>query len=397
MINRFNSINSFKKNLKLNYLKNFTPSSGNFLNSFTTTNTPLYSKQNSNNNCIQFFNNVNSKFVNRKYSTNNNSNFIQQQQQQQQPQPQQLVNNNHNNNNNNNSHNSHNKKIYTCKVISTSRSYKKGIENLPEGFILQRVFEPSNVRWLVNEESNRDVYIFPSFGCVVSWGITDAQLQTILNWLKPYEIRPNQTPLSDTYRYKVSNQKSFNFEISKKPQELLNLSKAQGDQEIEKFCSSYAFAQSVALFPLEDRVQNISDIVENISITGKINQLKKIEIIRQLGEQLLIKSSINLHSDFETPEFFWENTEGENIYNTVRSHCEIGKRIRIMNEKLNLITDIYDVINDEQKHKHSIRLERIIIFLIAMEIFITLLREFRDYYLEKRKEEEEEKRKKEQL
>eukprot|EP01133_Synstelium_polycarpum_P009785 gene9785-11428_t len=226
-----------------------------------------------------------------------------------------------------------------------------------------------NVKWLRYENKGSkpaDVFIFPTFGCVVQWGLPEKAQADLFKWIDEYTIDP-YTPQTDTYRY-IDN--GPRFEITKNT-EVITLSSDPTSNHHEKFGISYAFAQSVRLFLIEDDVIKLSEAVERIP-DDLSNQrtilISKKEIVTQLGRQMAVKNYLNLHSDIiDTPEHWWYAPEGEGIYKIVRSHCEIEKRVRIMNERLNLIFDIYAVINDEHKHAHSIRLERIIIALIAME------------------------------
>ncbi|KAN0008936.1 hypothetical protein ACTFIU_010218 [Dictyostelium citrinum] len=359
-----------------NVLNNPTPKSGLLISKPNYLNSSISIFLNSNNN--ENFNKTNRFYasINGIGNNNNNSNN------------KHIKDKKETNNNNNNTNNfiSGNNEIQYCKVIYSSRSYSKSFENIPKGFSLQKVFDSStgNARWLVEQETGNSVFVFPSFGSIVSWGVEEKSLDQVLDWLKAYELKSWPTRHVDKYKFKISSASNQSFEINKKPEEVIYLSKSERDQDLEKFSSSYAFAQSISLFPFEDRVQQLSETAEDISITGQISKFSKIEILRQLGEQLRLKSELNLSDINDTPEYFWENPEGENIYNAIRSHCEINKRIRVMNEKINLISNIYEVINDEQKHNHSIRLERIIIFLIAAEIFITLLSKYDDYSSKKK-------------
>ncbi|KAM9958634.1 hypothetical protein ACTFIW_012223 [Dictyostelium discoideum] len=345
----------------------------NFSNNFIS---PIFLNSSNNEN----FNRINRFYASSNNGGNNNS--------KQQIKEKKEINNN---NNNGGGIVNGNNEIQICKVIYTSRSYSKSIENLPKGFSLQKVFDSStgNARWLVEQDTGNSVFVFPSFGSIVSWGVGEESLDQVLDWLKAYELKSWPTRHVDRYKFRISTASNQSFDINKKPEEIIYLSKSERDQDLEKFSSSYAFAQSISLFPFEDRVQHLSETAEDISITGQISKFSKLEILRQLGEQLRLKSELNLSDINDTPEYFWENPEGESIYNSIRSHCEINKRIRVMNEKINLITNIYEVINDEQKHNHSIRLERIIIFLIAMEIFITLLGKYDDYKKRIKNEEEQ--------
>ncbi|KAF2069530.1 hypothetical protein CYY_009155 [Polysphondylium violaceum] len=252
--------------------------------------------------------------------------------------------------------------IELCKVICTARSYSKDISNLPDGFIMRQVFMPSKALWIKHKESDEDAFIFPSHGVVVSWGLPN--LNEVLQWLKAYENEPLKIHQTDTYKYITSE--ANRFEITKRD-ELLNLSQNQEERDIEKFSISYAFAQSVGLFFIEDYITQLGDNADKIHLAPKADMLK------QLREQMRIKSFLNLRSDIiDTPEHFWEHPEGEGIYRFVRQHCEIDKRVRILNEKLNLINEIYEIYNLELKHDHSSFLEKIIIFLIALEIIINV-------------------------
>ena len=50
------------------------------------------------------------------------------------------------------------------------------------------------------------------------------------------------------------------------------------------------------------------------------------------------------------------------------TYCMTRSRIKILNEKVEHIKDVIEVKMDDLKHKHSIRLERIIVALILIEV-----------------------------
>ena len=54
---------------------------------------------------------------------------------------------------------------------------------------------------------------------------------------------------------------------------------------------------------------------------------------------------------------------------------DIGTRQGILNNHLNLIQELYNMLSSDLDHKHSSRLEMVIIILIAIEIFIALYKE----------------------
>jgi uncharacterized Rmd1/YagE family protein len=99
------------------------------------------------------------------------------------------------------------------------------------------------------------------------------------------------------------------------------------------------------------------------------------------GELFLAKSRINLHYDLlDSPEFFWEYTELSSYYNTVANYLEIRNRIEVLNKKLEVIHEIFDMLAEEQKHRHSSLLEWIIIWLICVEVFFTITHDILKLY-----------------
>jgi len=91
------------------------------------------------------------------------------------------------------------------------------------------------------------------------------------------------------------------------------------------------------------------------------------------GRLFLVESDILLHHALlDTPEFFWEYPELEEHYRRVATYLDVTPRVEVLNKKLQIIHDMFGMLADEQKHKHSSQLEWIIIWLIAIEIFIFL-------------------------
>ena len=95
------------------------------------------------------------------------------------------------------------------------------------------------------------------------------------------------------------------------------------------------------------------------------------------GRLFLVESDILLHHALlDTPEFFWEYPELEADYRRMASYLDITPRVEVLNKKLQIIHDMFDMLADEQKHQHSSLLEWIIIWLIAIEIAIFFLHDF---------------------
>ena len=87
------------------------------------------------------------------------------------------------------------------------------------------------------------------------------------------------------------------------------------------------------------------------------------------GNLFLVTSDINLRYNLlDTPEFFWEYPEVEYAYEMMARYLDITSRVDILNQKIDVIHDLFGMLAAEQYHKHSSTLEWIIIVLIAVEI-----------------------------
>ena len=93
-----------------------------------------------------------------------------------------------------------------------------------------------------------------------------------------------------------------------------------------------------------------------------------------MGELFLQRSNVNLHSDIlDTPELFWEFDEYEQMYILGRSYLDIDKRIEILNQRLDILKDLYEMLQNELNVKHSAKIEIIIIVLILAEIVLQVM------------------------
>merc|ERR1712173_574276 len=98
------------------------------------------------------------------------------------------------------------------------------------------------------------------------------------------------------------------------------------------------------------------------------------DISKRVGKLFMVRAEVNLHCDVTaTPEFFWEEDGNVREYNLVSKYMEIEKRTNNLNSRLELIGELYVVIQNEQQSHHDSRLEWIIIFLILLECSLELV------------------------
>lgn len=212
-----------------------------------------------------------------------------------------------------------------------------------------------------------DAFVF-EYGVLVLWGVQLEQEQRLLVQLKAYSIEPLASPITDSFHYETG------ISPARIHADTLYLG---SDALLERLAVSHGLAQSVKLSELAAYAQNTIDasahIPQNIAKTGS-SQLGRRAIARIRGQLFLVESDINLHyALLDTPEFFWEYPEVEELYAMTVRYLDVQARTDLLNRKLGVIHQMFGMLADEQKHKHSSMLEWIIIWLIAIEIIIFLV------------------------
>jgi len=142
---------------------------------------------------------------------------------------------------------------------------------------------------------------------------------------------------------------------------------------------SHALAQSVKIDAFEERiettVQHTKHIPQQLAEEGKVSLSRK-EIRKKMGALFLERSSINLHFDIlDKPEFFWEYPEVEPLYVMTAHYLDIETRVEVLNQRLGVIHDLFDMLNSEFNHQQSSRLEIVIILLILIEVTVVFFKD----------------------
>lgn len=87
-----------------------------------------------------------------------------------------------------------------------------------------------------------------------------------------------------------------------------------------------------------------------------------------------LRNSVNLQSDMlDTPDYFWDIDQWEATYLKSRKYFDLDQRLEVLNSRLNMIKELYDMLNDELHNTHASRLEWIIIWMIAVDVFLVIL------------------------
>jgi len=212
-----------------------------------------------------------------------------------------------------------------------------------------------------------DVFLF-DYGVLVFWRLGANERDEFLQKVGQFAKAPLQQTLDDEFTYETGSEKSF---IKNDHIHLCD------DEILTRLAVSHGIAQSTKLAQFENRIQQtINDtahIPQNIARTGSA-QLSGKELSRLRGRLYITQSDVMLNYDLlDVPDFFWEYPELDSLYSMVSDYLEVKQRVEVLSKKLETIHELFDMMSDEQKHRHSSMLEWIIIWLIAIEIVIFLI------------------------
>lgn len=217
-------------------------------------------------------------------------------------------------------------------------------------------------------DQSGDVYYFP-YGSLVTWGLSKEKSLEMIGFVKHLDHNPLDDIECDEFAIKFGEKTEIEEET---------IILAEGDVLI-KLALSHGISQSVKLGSFEETIQKTSDktrhIPEELAKRGKIT-LSRRAIRRKMGELFTVRSSISIHVDcLDTPEFIWENDELEPYYRMIANHLDLETRVQVLNQRLQIIHELFQMLGNEVNHQHSSRLEWAIIWLIIIEVVLTLLRD----------------------
>ncbi|MAZ47520.1 MAG: hypothetical protein CME65_03090 [Halobacteriovoraceae bacterium] len=214
-------------------------------------------------------------------------------------------------------------------------------------------------------DGNRYV-VFP-YGVIVCWG--DGHLAPALVLIQPHLREPYGEKLIQTDEFIVEKQENGQTKLIMEDTIFL-----PSFEDVVYTAFSHPIAQSLRLIKFEDEilasVSHFIHIPASLAKHGKIKESKK-QISKMQGHLYSLKSLIRLeHSVLDKPEFFWEYPEFDDYYNRMAIYLEMNSRLTIMDKKFETIDEILSILSNELNHRHSSKLEWIIILLILIEIII---------------------------
>jgi uncharacterized Rmd1/YagE family protein len=136
-----------------------------------------------------------------------------------------------------------------------------------------------------------------------------------------------------------------------------------------------ALAKSVVLARDEREVANVVDSIEpfarELARAGKTSK-SRTDMLKLLGSALLVQHRVSGRvAVAEKPDVLWDRPDLERLYARLEDEYELSERVDTLNRKLEVISDTATTLSDIIDTKRSLRLELIVVFLIAFEIVIT--------------------------
>lgn len=288
--------------------------------------------------------------------------------------------------------------FWNVKSLATADEYD--LEKLMDGLIEQTLYLPEKIctssksmpdlihavaKYEVEIEP-REVYFFRE-GTVVFWNMSELESGNLLQFLKSYE----ENSYSDKLVQSESELMSYTYSESGKKSHLKdgNIMLAPDATDLDKYTFSNAMALSVKLgiweASLDRYVDSISFVTDDLK-SGRPIKMSREEVLRKQGELFALRHMINLSSDLlDTPDFYWERDELENLFQQTCGYFSISKRTRVMNEKINHCVELVELLSSHLSDRHHVRLEWMIIILIMVEVVFEVMH-YIDRYFANREE-----------
>ncbi|RCK66989.1 Sporulation protein RMD1 [Candida viswanathii] len=216
-----------------------------------------------------------------------------------------------------------------------------------------------------------DIFIF-EFGVVIMWGYTMKEEAAFLEDLARFE---NEKLSEEDIQVE-----EFNYYITKSYQPRIYndfITLRDDDNYMLKLSISHGLAQSVKISLFEELVDNTiedtQDIPQQIAQTGKVEMTRQ-EIMKSVGELFILRININLHgSVLDSPELMWSEPHLEPIYQAMRGYLEINQRVELLNQRLEVISDLLLMLKEQLGHSHEENLEFIVVVLVGIQVLVSVI------------------------
>jgi required for meiotic nuclear division protein 1 len=137
---------------------------------------------------------------------------------------------------------------------------------------------------------------------------------------------------------------------------------------------SDVLAKSVVLAHDEREVAKVFETIEpfvrELAASGKLSRNRR-GILTLIGEALLVQHNVSGRVAIaDKPDALWDRPDLERLYARMEDEYELMARVETLNRKLEVVAETADTLSDIIDTGRSLRLEIIVVLLIASEIVI---------------------------
>jgi uncharacterized Rmd1/YagE family protein len=137
---------------------------------------------------------------------------------------------------------------------------------------------------------------------------------------------------------------------------------------------SDVLAKSVVLAHDEREVAKVFEIIDpfvrELANSGRTKRNQR-GILKLIGDALLLQHNVSGRVAIaEKPDALWDRPDLERLYARLEDEYELEQRVETFNRKLALVAETASTLADMMDTRRSLRLEIIIVLLIAFEIII---------------------------
>ncbi len=209
-------------------------------------------------------------------------------------------------------------------------------------------------------------WVFVSkYGVIVCWGIEKEECET---WIKK---------LSPFYNSLLEQQNSENIDIrntgKKNSFQKNEISIIKPNEETIATVSTI-LSRSLALERYEEKAQlaleQFTPVMDSFEKEGK-SSLKEKNLLKMLGKAMNVQHVIVTHIPMlDKPSITWDHNELDRFYGELSSEYELEERYQSLSEKLKLLFQNVEFIQNYLDTRRGHLLEWIIIWLILFEVML---------------------------
>lgn len=224
--------------------------------------------------------------------------------------------------------------------------------------------------------NNSDIFFFPD-GTAVAWGAAASNIVDIAQKLfSRAAANPHRgEPEFETILFSEDNTSYTSY--MKGEEAVLGTKALEEGKKRDVTLAKIAFAKGLSRAPKLDYLETyLADVLGKLKPSVellKVHQKKPRldQTLRMTGELLSIRAELNYYSDLTnpSPDIFWEEQPMlEDIVRQVGREFNTPQRIKHMNDHLDYGNEFVVVLREMAGEEKSLQLERIIVWLILIEV-----------------------------